>query len=116
MATTKLLPPINEGESPCYRHRAPGRDHRATAYGAILSYTVAPLIGEMIAPRLINRMFSPQDVSPRFAQDFPTALTLRPSQVKAFAEDTAHMTTAAKHVPGRTPGPCSRRRSISPQG
>jgi len=69
--------------------------------GDVLSYTVAPLIGEMIAPRLIRRMFSPQGVSPRFAQDFPTALTLRPSQVKAFGEDAAHMTTAAKHLSAR---------------
>jgi pimeloyl-ACP methyl ester carboxylesterase len=67
----------------------------------LLSCTVAPLIGEMIAPRLIDRMFSPQGVSPRFAQDFPTALALRPSQVKAFAEDTAHMTTAAEHLSAR---------------
>jgi hypothetical protein len=44
-----------------------------------------PLIGEMIGPRLIERMFSPQGVSPRFARPFPTAVALRPSQVKAFA-------------------------------
>ena len=44
-----------------------------------------PLIGEMIGPRLIERMFSPQGVSPRFARPFPTAMALRPSQVKAFA-------------------------------
>ena len=69
--------------------------------GDLLSYTVAPLIGEMIAPRLIDRMFSPQGVSPRFAQHFPTALALRPSQVKAFGEDAAHMTTAAQHLSAR---------------
>lgn len=69
--------------------------------GDLLSYTVAPLIGEMIGPRLIERMFSPQGVSPRFARLFPTAMTLRPSQVKAFAEDSAHMVTAAERLSPR---------------
>jgi pimeloyl-ACP methyl ester carboxylesterase len=69
--------------------------------GDLLSYTVAPLIGEMIGPRLIERMFSPQGVSPRFAQLFPTAMALRPSQVKAFAEDNAHMVTAAERLNAR---------------
>jgi pimeloyl-ACP methyl ester carboxylesterase len=69
--------------------------------GDLLSYTVAPLIGELIAPGLIGRMFSPQGVSPRFARDFPTPLALRPSQVKAFAEDSAHMITAAERLSGR---------------
>ena len=66
--------------------------------GDLLSYTVAPLIGELIAPGLIERMFFPQGVSPRFARDFPTALALRPSQIKAFAEDTAHMVPAAERL------------------
>jgi pimeloyl-ACP methyl ester carboxylesterase len=64
--------------------------------GPLLSHTVAPLIGEMIAPKLIERMFSPQGVSPRFQAEFPVALTLRPSQIQAFAEDTAHMIAAAR--------------------
>ena len=69
--------------------------------GDLLSYTVAPLIGELIAPGMIERMFSPQGVSPRFAREFPTALALRPSEVKAFAEDSAHMTSAAERLSGR---------------
>jgi len=69
--------------------------------GDLLSYTVAPLIGELIAPGMIERMFSPQGVSPQFARDFPAALALRPSQVKAFAEDSAHMTSAAERLSGR---------------
>src|SRR5262249_29863743 len=69
--------------------------------GALRSYTVAPLIGEAIAPRLIDRMFSPQGVSRRFARYFPTAMALRPSQIKAFAEDAAHMMTAAERLSAR---------------
>jgi pimeloyl-ACP methyl ester carboxylesterase len=69
--------------------------------GGLLSYTVAPLIGEVIAPRMIDKMFSPQGVPPKFAQDFPTAMALRPSQVKAFAEDSAHMTAVAERLSAR---------------
>jgi pimeloyl-ACP methyl ester carboxylesterase len=64
--------------------------------GDLISYTVAPLIGEAIAPALIERMFAPQGVPPRFAEQFPTALTVRPSQIKAFSEDAAHMRAAAE--------------------
>lgn len=69
--------------------------------GDLLSYTIAPLIGEVMAPRLFERMFSPQGVSPRFARHFPTSMALRPSQVKAFAEDAAHLTTATDRLSGR---------------
>jgi pimeloyl-ACP methyl ester carboxylesterase len=69
--------------------------------GDLLNHTVAPLIGELIAPRLIERMFSPEGVSPRFAREFPTALALRPSQIKAFAEDASHMIAAAERLSAR---------------
>jgi pimeloyl-ACP methyl ester carboxylesterase len=69
--------------------------------GDLLRHTVAPLIGEAMAPRLIERMFSPQWVSPRFAEQFPVALTVRPSQIRAFAEDTAHMIAAAEMLSSR---------------
>jgi pimeloyl-ACP methyl ester carboxylesterase len=63
--------------------------------GDLLNHTVTPFIGEAIAPKLIEKMFAPQGVSPRFANQFPVALTLRPSQIRAFTEDSAHMVTAA---------------------
>ena len=69
--------------------------------GDLLRYTVAPLIGEAIAPRLIERMFSPQGVSPRFAHEFPLPLTLRPSQIRAFAEETAQMIGTAETLSER---------------
>ena len=69
--------------------------------GPLLAHTVAPLIGEMLAPKLIERMFSPQGVSPRFQAEFPIALTLRPSQIQAFAEDSAHMISAAEMLSTR---------------
>src|SRR5262245_60386112 len=64
--------------------------------GDLLSYTVAPLVGEAIAPKLIDKMFAPQGVSPRFAAEFPMGLMVRPSQIRAFAQDSAHMIAAAE--------------------
>jgi pimeloyl-ACP methyl ester carboxylesterase len=69
--------------------------------GDVLSHTVAPFIGEAIAPKIIDRMFSPQGVSRRFAREFPLPLALRPSQIRAFAEDAAHMIAAADMLKDR---------------
>ena len=69
--------------------------------GDLLNHTVTPFIGEAMAPRLIEKMFAPQGVSPRFSDRFPLALTLRPSQIRAFAEDSAHMITAARTLSER---------------
>lgn len=69
--------------------------------GDLIRHTVAPLIGEAMAPGLIERMFSPQGVSPRFAEQFPVALTVRPSQIRAFSEDSAHMISAAEMLSSR---------------
>jgi pimeloyl-ACP methyl ester carboxylesterase len=69
--------------------------------GDLLSYTVAPLIGEVMAPKLIDKMFAPQGVSPQFAAEFPVGLTVRPSQIQAFAQDNAHMIAAAGSLSGR---------------
>ena len=63
--------------------------------GDVICHTVAPFVGEAMAPSVLSKIFSPQSVSPRFAQQFPLALCLRPSQIHAYAEDSAHMTTAA---------------------
>ena len=69
--------------------------------GNLISHTVAPLIGEAMAPKLIDKMFSPQGVPPRFSAEFPVALTLRPSQIRAFSEDAAHMIAAAESSSAR---------------
>ena len=69
--------------------------------GALLSYTVAPLVGELMLPRLIGKMFAPRGVPPRFARDFTAALTLRPSQIRAFSQDAMHMIPAAERLSER---------------
>jgi pimeloyl-ACP methyl ester carboxylesterase len=59
--------------------------------GDLLCYTVAPLIGEAMAPRMIAKMFAPQAVPGRFAREFPVGLMVRPSQIRASSKDATHM-------------------------
>jgi pimeloyl-ACP methyl ester carboxylesterase len=69
--------------------------------GDLISYTVAPLVGEVIGWPLIAKMFAPQTISPKFERQFPMPLALRPSQIKAFSQDTSHMITAAQQLSTR---------------
>jgi pimeloyl-ACP methyl ester carboxylesterase len=63
--------------------------------GDVLRYTVSPLLGRAMWPRIIRKIFAPDPVSPRFAAAFPRELSLRPSQLEAVASDTAFMTPSA---------------------
>ncbi|MER2266683.1 alpha/beta fold hydrolase [Methylobacterium oxalidis] len=60
--------------------------------GDVMRYTVSPLVGRLILPGLIKAMFAPADVSERFDEQMPKDLMLRPSQLRAAAEDAALMT------------------------
>lgn len=68
--------------------------------GDLLAHTLSPLAGRLIGPAAIKTSFSPAPVSDKF-QDFPVALTLRPSQVRATAADSAMMVPAAVGLSGR---------------
>ena len=63
--------------------------------GDVMRYTVSPLIARAITPRAIRKMFEPQPVDKRFAQQFPIGLALRPITLRASAEETAMMIPAA---------------------
>jgi pimeloyl-ACP methyl ester carboxylesterase len=67
----------------------------APVLGDLLSYTVAPLVGRALRSRVFRKLFAPAAVPARFAAEFPTELSLRPSQLKASASDTALMTPSA---------------------
>lgn len=68
--------------------------------GDVMANTVSPLAGRLIGPAAIKASFSPAPVPAKFA-DFPLALTLRPSQVRATAADTALMVPAALELSSR---------------
>jgi pimeloyl-ACP methyl ester carboxylesterase len=63
--------------------------------GDILRYTVSPLVGRLVAPKMIKTMFAPAPVPAPFTDAVPISMMLRPSQIRASAEDAATMTPRA---------------------
>jgi pimeloyl-ACP methyl ester carboxylesterase len=66
--------------------------------GDVLRYTIGPIAGELVAPRLVAKMFAPQPVPIGFKVEFPFSLALRPSQIKAFSEDSIEMPWSAAEL------------------
>lgn len=72
--------------------------------GDILRYTVGPIVGEALKPRMLAKMFAPQPIPQKFWDRFPHALMSRPSQIRAEAEDAAHMIGSANALEDRYAG------------
>lgn len=68
--------------------------------GDLIAHTVAPLTGLLTGPVGVKASFSPAPVSEKFA-DVPVAMSLRPSQIRATAADTAMMVPGALSLSGR---------------
>lgn len=66
--------------------------------GDVLRYTVSPLVGRVLLPGMIKGMFAPAAVPERFDREFPKELMLRPSQLRASAEDAALMTPSVMEL------------------
>ena len=62
--------------------------------GDLLRHTVSPLLGRLLWPGLVRRMFAPMQVPVRFRR-FPMWMALRPSQLRASAAESALMMPAA---------------------
>ena len=63
--------------------------------GDLLSYTVAPIISWAILPAAFRKIFVPRSVPQRFKTQFPTSLALRPTQLRAAAEESALLISTA---------------------
>jgi pimeloyl-ACP methyl ester carboxylesterase len=63
--------------------------------GDVFRYTVSPLVGRALLPAVIKGMFTPRQVPADFAEDFPLGMSVRPSQIRASAQDAAAMIPAA---------------------
>jgi pimeloyl-ACP methyl ester carboxylesterase len=63
--------------------------------GDVLRYTVSPVLGRLMARRILKRLFAPREISPGFAAAFSTEMALRPSQIRAAAAETGMMIPAA---------------------
>ncbi|WP_375390464.1 alpha/beta fold hydrolase [uncultured Sphingomonas sp.] len=62
--------------------------------GDLLAATVSPLLARITGPLGIKASFAPAPIPDKFSA-FPVAMTLRPSQIRATAADTAMMVPAA---------------------
>jgi pimeloyl-ACP methyl ester carboxylesterase len=59
--------------------------------GDLMRYTISPLLGRMIWPAMLKKLFSPTRIPEHFSSRFPVWMALRPSQLKASAGETALM-------------------------
>jgi len=64
--------------------------------GDVLGHTISPIITRVMWPLLMARLFGPQSVPKKF-RAFPKEMALRPSQIRASAEESALMIPAAIH-------------------
>ena len=69
--------------------------------GDIMRYTVVPPLAAAMLRAMVERSFAPLPVPDRFAKGFPAGLALRPSQIRAEAEETAMMISAAAALQDR---------------
>ena len=68
--------------------------------GDLIAHTTAPLTGLLTGPIGVKASFSPAPV-PEAVTALPVALSLRPSQIRATAADTALMVPGAMSLSGR---------------
>jgi pimeloyl-ACP methyl ester carboxylesterase len=68
------------------------------AIGPLLRWTLAPLFGRATMPAALKGMFAPRPVPERFSRGFSRAMAVRPSQIRAEAEDGAGMVDAARRL------------------
>ncbi|WP_036019063.1 alpha/beta fold hydrolase [Bradyrhizobium sp. WSM1743] len=66
--------------------------------GDLVSYTVAPIISWAILPGALRKIFAPRSVPPAFKNEFPTSLVLRPTQLRAAAEESALLIPTAAQL------------------
>jgi len=69
--------------------------------GDIQRYTVSPLIGRLIWPFMMRRIFGPDDEPPQFRRGFPKWMALRPGQIRAAAAESALMVPSAERLSRR---------------
>src|SRR5215207_5584438 len=62
--------------------------------GDVVRYTISPLLGRLLWPLLMRKMFGPADVPQKF-EAFPSEIAMRPSHIRASAAESALMIPGA---------------------
>jgi pimeloyl-ACP methyl ester carboxylesterase len=68
--------------------------------GDLLSQTLSPVISRLMWPALLSKIFGPADVPAKFA-GFPEEMAVRPSQIRASAEESALLIPGAAAMQGQ---------------
>lgn len=63
--------------------------------GDAMRYTISPVLGRMLWPAMIKKLFAPAETSKHFKDDYPVWMSLRPSQLRATTEEIAMMIPSA---------------------
>ena len=63
--------------------------------GTLMRHTVSPLLGRLMWPLALRRMFAPDRPTADFERRYPVWMSLRPSQLRASASESAQMIPAA---------------------
>jgi len=69
--------------------------------GHLMRYTLSPLIGRLMWPAMLKKLFAPTKTSERFKEEYPVWMTLRPVQLKASATEAALMIPSAHKLKQR---------------
>jgi pimeloyl-ACP methyl ester carboxylesterase len=64
--------------------------------GDVLGHTISPIVGRVMWPLLMAKIFGPQSMPKKF-EGFPKGMALRPSQIRASAAESALMIPDAFH-------------------
>ncbi|MDR6771131.1 alpha/beta hydrolase [Azospirillum sp. BE72] len=73
----------------------------APVLGDLLRHTVSPPFSKAVMPLMIKTLFSPRPVPEHLTETFPAALTTRPGQLRANAQDGVTMAPAADRLQHR---------------
>ncbi len=69
--------------------------------GDVLRHTVAPVVSDIMLPRIYEKIFAPAPVPRAFQEHFPHGLVLRPSHLRAASADVALMIPATRRLERR---------------
>lgn len=69
--------------------------------GDLMRYTVSPLLGRLIWPAMVRKLFAPAETTARFENEYPVWMGLRPPQLRAAAEEAALMIPSAASLEKR---------------
>jgi pimeloyl-ACP methyl ester carboxylesterase len=67
-------------------------------FGDLFNYTLAPVLGLLMLPSILRRLFAPRSIPANFKRDFPFSLALRPKQLRAAAEESAYLIPATARL------------------